>query len=34
MSGNWFGKTMKSATDVQPIVCLDEDGNKFNNIEA
>jgi Domain of unknown function (DUF4334)/GXWXG protein len=28
---NWFGKTMKSATDVLPIVCLDEDGQKFNN---
>lgn len=28
---NWFGKTMRSATDVLPIVCLDDDGNKFNN---
>jgi hypothetical protein len=28
---NWFGKTMTSATDVLPIVCLDEHGEKFNN---
>ena len=30
---NWFGKTMKSATEVLPIVCLDDDGNKFNNVK-
>jgi hypothetical protein len=30
---NWFGKTMRSATDVLPIVCLDDDGNKFNNVQ-
>jgi hypothetical protein len=30
---NWFGKTMKSATEVLPIVCLDEDGNKFSNVK-
>ena len=30
---NWFGKTMTSATDVLPIICLDEEGNKFNNIK-
>jgi hypothetical protein len=30
-SANWFGKTMTSATDVLPIVCLDENGEKFNN---
>jgi hypothetical protein len=29
---NWFGKTIKSATDVLPIVCLD-DGNKFNDVK-
>jgi hypothetical protein len=23
----WFGKTFKSASDVQPLVCLDADGN-------
>ncbi|MGB8404403.1 MAG: DUF4334 domain-containing protein [Mycobacterium sp.] len=28
---NWYGKTMTSAFDVQPIVCLDADGNKFSN---
>lgn len=29
----WFGKSFKSATDVQPLVCLDEDGNKFSNVK-
>lgn len=29
----WFGKTFKSATDVQPLVCLDAEGNKFSNIK-
>ena len=28
----WFGKTFKSADDVQPLVCLDADGNKFSNV--
>ena len=28
----WFGKTFKSAGDVQPLVCLDSDGNKFSNV--
>lgn len=28
----WFGKTFKSITDVQPLVCLDDDGNKFSNV--
>ena len=27
----WFGKTFKSATDVQPLVCVDADGKKFSN---
>ncbi|RAU95916.1 DUF4334 domain-containing protein [Mycolicibacter senuensis] len=27
----WFGKTFNSITDVQPLVCLDENGNKFSN---
>ena len=31
---NWFGKTFVSATDAKPLVCLDDDGNKFSNIEA
>ncbi|OBK17128.1 DUF4334 domain-containing protein [Mycobacterium asiaticum] len=29
----WFGKTFKSASDVQPLVCIDSDGNKFSNVE-
>lgn len=29
----WYGKTFKSARDVQPLVCLDADGNKFCNVE-
>ena len=29
----WFGKTFTSATDVQPLVCLGEHGNKFSNTE-
>ncbi|BBY45163.1 hypothetical protein A5765_03690 [Mycolicibacterium celeriflavum] len=31
---NWFGKTFVSATDAKPLVCLDDDGNKFSNTEA
>ena len=31
---NWFGKTFHSATDAKPLVCLDDDGNKFSNTEA
>ncbi|MCW2659138.1 MAG: hypothetical protein JWP83_290 [Mycobacterium sp.] len=27
----WFGKTFESAADVQPLVCVDADGNKFSN---
>src|SRR3982074_152127 len=27
----WFGKTFTSASDVQPLVCVDADGNKFSN---
>src|ERR1700761_9665912 len=27
----WFGKTFKSASDVQPLGCLDADGNKVSN---
>jgi hypothetical protein len=29
----WFGKNFKSARDVQPLICLDADGNKFSNKE-
>ena len=28
---NFFGKTFISATDVKPLVCLDDDGNKYSN---
>ncbi len=31
---NWFGKTFHSASDAQPLVCLDADGNTFSNTEA
>lgn len=30
---NWYGKTFKSVQDVQPLVCLDADGNKYSNTE-
>jgi hypothetical protein len=29
----WFGKTFTSVSEVQPLVCLDDDGNKFSNKE-
>ena len=29
----WFGKTFKSVTDAQPLVCIDADGNKYSNVE-
>jgi hypothetical protein len=29
----WFGKTFISEFDVKPLVCLDDDGNKFSNVE-
>ena len=29
----WFGKTFTSVSDVQPLICLDDDGNKFSNKE-
>jgi hypothetical protein len=32
-TAGWFGKTFKSASDVQPLVCVDADGNKFSNVE-
>jgi hypothetical protein len=28
----WYGKTFTSASEVQPLVCLDDDGNKFSNV--
>lgn len=27
----WFGKTFHSALDAKPLICLDDDGNKFSN---
>jgi hypothetical protein len=27
----WLGKSFNSATDAQPLVCLDDDGNAFSN---
>jgi len=29
----WFGKTFDSPADVQPLVCLDDDGNRFSNVK-
>jgi Domain of unknown function (DUF4334)/GXWXG protein len=29
----WFGKTFTSASDAQPLICLDADGNKYSNTE-
>ncbi|TWS22159.1 DUF4334 domain-containing protein [Tsukamurella sputi] len=28
----WYGKSFRSANDVQPLVCLDEAGEKFSNV--
>jgi Domain of unknown function (DUF4334)/GXWXG protein len=28
----WYGKTFTSVSEVQPLVCLDDDGNKFSNV--
>jgi hypothetical protein len=30
LGDRWFGTTFRSATDVDPAVCLDEDGNKYS----
>jgi hypothetical protein len=30
---NWFGKTITSPTDVLPIVCIDDNGEKSNNVK-
>ena len=29
----WFGNTFNSPADVQPLVCLDDDGNRFSNVK-
>jgi hypothetical protein len=31
--GNWYGKTFVSADDAKPLICLDENGEKFSNTE-
>ena len=31
LGDRWFGTTFTSAADVQPIICLDADGNKFSD---
>lgn len=30
---NWFGKTFSSAADAKPLICVDDDGNKYSNTE-
>src|ERR1700734_2735936 len=30
---HWFGKTFNSPEDVQPLVCLDEEGNRFSHVK-
>jgi len=32
-SARWFGKSFTAPGDVKPLVCLDDDGNKFSNVE-
>ena len=32
VTARWHGKSFRSATDVQPLVCLDEDGAKYSNV--
>jgi len=34
LGDRWFGTTFRSATDVDPVVCIDEDGNKYANTEV
>jgi hypothetical protein len=29
----WFGTSFVSPHDVKPLICLDEDGNKFSNVD-
>ncbi len=31
--GKWFGKTFVSASEAQPLICLDDNGDKFSNTE-
>jgi hypothetical protein len=32
-SARWFGKSFTSPADVKPLICLDQEGNKFSNVE-
>ena len=32
-NARWFGKMFNSALDAKPLICLDEDGNKFSNTQ-
>ena len=32
-AARWFGKSFVSPHDVKPLICLDEDGNKFSNVD-
>jgi hypothetical protein len=34
LGDRWFGTTFHSATDVDPVVCVDEDGNKYSDTEV
>ena len=31
--GKWFGKTFVSAAEAKPLICLDDNGDKFSNTE-
>ncbi len=31
LGDSWFGTTFRSASDVQPIICVDDDGNKYED---
>jgi hypothetical protein len=33
LGDRWFGSTFNSAFDVEPIICVDEDTNKFSDVE-
>ena len=30
---HWYGKTFNSVTDAKPLICLDEQGQKYSNTE-
>jgi hypothetical protein len=33
LGSSWYGTTFRSATDVDPVVCVDENGHKFSDVE-